>query len=523
MTDTIIFEGYSGPVTTDGTVVAHYSLATLASEAVGGIGRASYGLISAGVGDTPSADAIGQAVLPFTTLGSDATGGVGMASYPLDTTATGLTPSPDVSIGVANLPPFVVHGTGYTTQDAQVAARFALTTLASSASAIGRARLDFKSYASDGLSADLKTGFLLQQPIIAAHAYQGLIGMASDTVVLGDSAARQVAFVLQTLVRLSDTLTPYTELLRTIHTTIGLADFVQALFRATAADRVVFSDVAGLSELHLFALIDHVTLLTGASSTQETTRAVAVVLALSERLDTPILQALLSGVGFSDELVHTIEAYAAALDAIRFTDGLGANLLLQLALADGVVFNDHADLLTEITRALKDALAVAASLSIDGESYTAWVMGMDSKAVWTYDNYPFNSFASFAGKRYAAGPDGISELGGSDDNGTDIAWEVRTGMTNLGTMLEKRLDTGYLGYTSRGTVGMSVIVRDAGTGERVQYNYELDPIPSDEVVTNRIKLGRGLESVYFAFRYAGTGPFSLDNARILKLNLRRRV
>ena len=378
----------------------------------------------------------------------------------------------------------------------------------------------------DGVPDTARTAYLIQQPVLLSKMVFGLTCKSSSQIVLGDDhLVRQITWVLHSMIRLDDKSNRMLELLRRLEDRIGLSDLVEHVFAATMASSVALGDSVAASEIRLMALIDHITMVGGASSTQEATRAIAIMLALHDAAAKPVIGTMLSSMVLTGELSNEIEAYAHALDQIRLAATTGGTLLLTATLHDSVLLGDGTNRLLEITRAIKESIAVCATLSIAGEGYTAWVMGMDSKAVWTYDDYPFNSFATVGGKRLAAGPDGISELGGEDDNGSAIAWAIQTGMTNLGTMFKKRLDCAYIGYTSDGQVGLSTIATDPADGARVQYNFVLEKAVNakDETTPNRIKLGRGIEAVYFSFRLAGTGPFSLSNARILKLNTSRRV
>ncbi|MES2347023.1 MAG: hypothetical protein V4641_05565 [Pseudomonadota bacterium] len=378
-------------------------------------------------------------------------------------------------------------------------------------------------YLSDGHVSLDRTGYLVQQPELLAHGFEGAAFGASSAVALGhDHLTKQIVWVLRSLIALTDNSHSLIELLRSITDHLSLRDLVTQVFAVRAASSVALSDTAAWHEVLLLALVDRIALLGHTHSIQEATRAIALVLALSDAAAKPTFGILLSHVALSDALVAEVEAYAKAIDAIRISAEVSQTLLLTLALKDAVLLTDGTNRLLEITKALRDSFAATVSLQIEGVGYTAWVMGMDSKTVWSYDDYPFNSFATIGNRRFAAGPDGISELTGSDDNGTEIAWSIRTGLSNLDSDFKKRLDIAYLGYTSDGTVGLSVMAT-AKDGVWTQYNYTLQPVPSQDPITNRIKLGLGVESVYYAFQYAGTGPFTLSSARILKLNTKRRV
>lgn len=375
----------------------------------------------------------------------------------------------------------------------------------------------------DGRTSHDRNALFLLQPAMVSTGAPGITFHAHSGIGLSTASLTHLTtWVLQSAFALKDTLHPDILLIRRVADVVGLRALVEQILLAKASSTVHVHATVSPSEWHLLALIDHLTLLDHSLSTQEATRVVASLLALTDALAKPEIGRLASNVGILATLGVDIEAYAHAISTVGLLGTLSHTLLLTLALKDSFFLVDDHNRTLELMRALDDALGLCVRLTIADDTYTAWVMGMDSKAVWSYDNFPFNSFATVGGLRLGCGPDGISQFGGTTDNGQDIDWSIRTGLTNLGDMKKKHVDCGYIGYTSDGTVGISVITTSPD-GEKVQYNYTLTAIPSDVPVTNRVKFGRGLESVYYAFQFAGTGPFTLDHARILKLNTSRRV
>jgi len=76
---------------------------------------------------------------------------------------------------------------------------------------------------------------------------------------------------------------------------------------------------------------------------------------------------------------------------------------------------------------------------VDPGAFDTWVMNGARGEPSIYSNFPFNSYASYRGQAFGAGPDGVYLLEGLDDDGDDIHAKIRIGPMNFGTDREKRL------------------------------------------------------------------------------------
>lgn len=83
----------------------------------------------------------------------------------------------------------------------------------------------------------------------------------------------------------------------------------------------------------------------------------------------------------------------------------------------------------------------------ESESETfALSINLSNQAVSEYINYKFNSQAYFNGKYIGANTNGIFDLTGDDDAGTDIAAKIRTGLDDLDSYNLKRVWGVYLSH-----------------------------------------------------------------------------
>jgi hypothetical protein len=116
-----------------------------------------------------------------------------------------------------------------------------------------------------------------------------------------------------------------------------------------------------------------------------------------------------------------------------------------------------------------------------------------------YTNFPFTQIVRFGAKHYGVGLDGLYELGGETDNGAPIAWNFRTGESDLDSPQKKRVLAAYLA----GRLGPQAVIT-SHMGERAggttAYSYTS---PRTSAAQNhRQKFGRGAKEIYFGLEVA---------------------
>ena len=464
--------------------------------------------------------ASGGARLPFNAFGADVDT-IGHARLSFD--ATGYESSmvsPSIAIGSTTLP---FSTTGYSTGSsvANGGAVLPFDVFGTDADMFGHTRLPFGAYGKE--SSELRTASLYQFPWVEALGHDGVRYILRDQfMLLPGSYIASLTQQLLTVLGFVDSSPRMSELIKRINSTIGMRAVVGAALRIVLTDTLELTDKVTSSDLLLLALSDTLGLLGSPSWSMETDRLIATILVLHDAADDTLAVTGATSFELGNTLFVDVLNYARAISALRVAAIANGDLLLAALLHDTIGLSDALTSTAEILKALASAIGVTATLQLADGAYTAWVMNAESKAVWTYDNYPFNSFAQIGDRYYGAGPDGISELEGDDDAGVAIDWSARTGLTNFGTSLEKRGVMAYLGYTSAGDVGLSVIVTEPD-GAKAQYNYHMIPRAAADTTANRIEIGKGLKSVYWQFEFAGNGPFTLSDASVLPMVLSRRI
>lgn len=127
----------------------------------------------------------------------------------------------------------------------------------------------------------------------------------------------------------------------------------------------------------------------------------------------------------------------------------------------------------------------------------AWVMNTESTAMWRYTDYALRWVTSIKGKVIGLTDAGLCEVQTSNN----VVWRIDTGWSDLGDQRKKRLTYTYVGG-----------VYPAMT--RLEVGTELTPaFYAYALINGRATIGRGLNSRYWRFRFAGVGAATINDIR----------
>lgn len=178
----------------------------------------------------------------------------------------------------------------------------------------------------------------------------------------------------------------------------------------------------------------------------------------------------------TDVLVESVAWYATLIDQVGASN--------QLIFGASVLHNT----LTSTVSA-NDVIWAADLAAI------AWVLNTETSGLSTYDNFEFSSLAWHDGVLYGVSPAGLFSLTGDDDQGRNIAANVKTGFLDLGSEQTKRISDLYVGYTG-GELECDIESYD---GPQEVYTYQLEERDANAPRNNRMKVGKGLSSRYWRF------------------------
>ena len=143
----------------------------------------------------------------------------------------------------------------------------------------------------------------------------------------------------------------------------------------------------------------------------------------------------------------------------------------------------------------------------------AWVMNTETSAGSWYDNFDFSSMAQVGGRVFAVGPDGLYELAGATDSGEPVDALLQTGFIDFGSQSIKRIDNAYFGYTSGGTLDMTLETQDSN---HAPQTFVLETRDATAPRTTRVVPGKGMWGRYwrFTFRNVNGAAFDVRSATV---------
>lgn len=255
-----------------------------------------------------------------------------------------------------------------------------------------------------------------------------------------------------------------------------------------------------------------------------------------------LLSANLSVSTLADVSIWTDEiGYGAVItlsDTAAWGDVLGIASIVANSLTDTASFSDLLAAYSDVevlsnAASWLDALTGVATLSaglvdkaswVDNlifASYKLAVINADTGAVSEYTITPeVSGLCQFSGIFYIASSDGLYALDADADYDNDVVWTMNTGLLNFGTDLMKRvIDVNMLGSAEGATI---LAVTTARGGTKVESRYQLEDLTRTAPRDGVVKVGRGLQSVYWAVGARGVGPAEIDEIRVNAVPLSRR-
>ena len=165
---------------------------------------------------------------------------------------------------------------------------------------------------------------------------------------------------------------------------------------------------------------------------------------------------------------------------------------------------------------VSEGIELSAAYVAPNGNVTTWAVNSRTGGVTEYQNYNFNSFAQLGHKYLGASADGLFELNGDDDAGTDIIPTIRSGYAQFNGSRFTGFKAAYLGIRATGDLTFKLV-----TGDGSSYVYA---VKARDMETVKVQLGKGLRARYFAFELVGTGQdLDLETVELVPMVSTRRV
>ncbi len=318
---------------------------------------------------------------------------------------------------------------------------------------------------------------------------------------------------------LTDTLTATKAVTRTITDSLSFRDSILAGFEHLSIESLALTDSL-LAARSPSPLTESLVISDALTAEKSTTRLSNESLRVTDTLSTIRLVTITESLSLSDTLTGKISAFVTLTDSLSISDTSSATVASYRALNDSLILGDSltADVARFVT--LTESLGLNDRL-ITNPVQTILAINADTGAVSEYRfNIPLNSICAWKGQLYLATDTGIYALDGTDDDGTAIEWEMRTGFSNMGTDTLKRiLDANVL---ARGEGDVLFMLTAARYGKKEERRYQLVKLTADDLRDQVIKAARGIQSVYWQTGIRGSGPAEIDELRLRIEPLSRR-
>ena len=149
----------------------------------------------------------------------------------------------------------------------------------------------------------------------------------------------------------------------------------------------------------------------------------------------------------TDTSLFDFLAFLQIADSLSITEITTPGLTINQTIADALAMADTIALQQFLQELIQDGLNIEVIVELDGELWECWCLNCSSFHPSVYSGYDYNSFAEFNNTVYGAKSDGIYELAGDTDNGTEFHSGIVLPQTNFGSAHNKRFRKAWFGVS----------------------------------------------------------------------------
>lgn len=479
--------------------------------------------VTGATGTTVSPSAHGAVTLPFGVFGTDgATFGHVKLPFGIEGSASSLV-APEISIGSVALP-FGVKAHAYTiSAPAQGSMALPFNVFATDAANFGHLALPLGIRGQE--VAPSRFANLYQFPWVESNGHQGIVVAHTETLTLGAADDAQHVLVRADAlgVHIGNTQTML-DGLSTINEHLTFHEVAQAIWQVLHTEALILGGDGALIRSMLVRVAEKLALAAGGASLLDGLSTVVEALHLGAEKGYTWPVDVLESLALGADDVATLLAANRVTEMLALSGSDVGYATFSMLVPETLVLGDAASTTAELFNQINEGVTFLARFSLPNGEYLAWVCNAQTRAFTSYRNFPFNSFCEIGGRYYGATDTGIYELAGDDDAGEPIAARIRTGLMDLGVAKLKRAESMYLGYRATGDLVLKVVTTSAG-GEKNESWYALQPRPAADLREGRVKIGKGLKSLYWGFEIANVdgADFELDSISLLPLILERKI
>lgn len=289
------------------------------------------------------------------------------------------------------------------------------------------------------------------------------------------------------------------------------ASFTDAIHHAWAmllADTADGADVSVGTVYKLVAIAEALAATDAATPRLTAYAAVAIAASLEDMASNGWNASAVDQAALTDDAAQRLSAMLALADSLQAADVASGTMYLTAILSDvSTAVDSPAAALTALANAESSAMLYV-SLRLGTTDYHGWALNTDLKAVTEHRSLQFDSICVIDGRHFAAGPMGIVEITGTQDDGENIDAHVTTFMTDFGTKRFKRTADVWLGIDMSGAMWVKTNTRDPATGVLYADFYSVSKKQATGQGNARAEIGRGLKSTFWGLTLQNFDPNS---------------
>lgn len=373
----------------------------------------------------------------------------------------------------------------------------------------GEGAIAYRGYGLE-LVPDTAYGFLVEQPPIINSSYGAYFSTLEDDIIVTDWSFGDFIAVLTDTVQFDDRFLLLAKLTSTIEDSLVLSDFVTYVAQAQINDTFAIDDLSE-PQLRIIGLIaDQLVLADDQIPWMAAVHTIVAAMLFADEFKGGRDATLADDLVFLSEFESRLGLIGTMVSDVAIADEFEFNAVVFGLIPSDFAINDDQLSNLSVLAEILDSFELGVRFTVGGDTYAGYSVNTKNAAVSEYDNWPFNSLALVGGKLYGAGPDGLYLVEGDDDAGVPITARLRLGVTNFGTMLEKRVPNAYIGYTSDGSLVLKTITMD--NGFKKENWYRMKQRPEGAPAESRFDIAKGLRGVYWAFELVNEdgADFTLD-------------
>lgn len=388
----------------------------------------------------------------------------------------------------------------------------------------GRSWLRLKAFGAQGAG---NTGYAMlvaQSPEVSSYGDQWF-GIAREDIQLDARAARLYAAVSRSPIGLGSVTNGTFNGTGVSEDILAFGARLTVVRHVLAEDGITFATLLSGQHTLLGRALARVMLSGEASNYGEALQVVASAVVLGEVTEWLRLAEAADSLQVTDKVEQLYTAFTRVLERLTIAAQTSGSYTLTVLLRDGFALGSRPTHQAELAAQIADCLGLGMALSFDTGEFLAWVMNTESRALSTYSQYPFNSFAKIGGRYYGAHAGGIARLGGRDDMGEPIRARLRLGMSDLGDRLEKSFSDVFFGMAADGQMLLKTIFVDKRSGEKNMAIYKVLARPAAVSRETRAKIGKGMKAVDWDFEIENVdgADFDLQTIQFYPTQMSRRT